>query len=315
MHEAKRLQAPFELVVRGRRDGQASGAELRRRRHRDAGRRGALHVARRRGDLRRLRHLQVDDPEKPARAIVKATTHWRDAAGARRGGGVARRRHEGHRGGEPARRSAAPDARMVSFPRTGAGRGVAILALQGDFEAHRKTLAAIGPRRLRGPPAGRARVRRRTDPSGGESTTLWKFFEAEPWEDALGDFAGSGRPILGTCAGAIVLAREVTHPSAEGARPPRHFRRAQRIWPAGGLFRGLRRGAVARRNAAGRLHPRAAHPARRARASKSLRPARGSPSSSGRTTWRPRPSIPELTEDRGCTRSSSSRRRRGGASA
>ena len=51
---------------------------------------------------------------------------------------------------------------------------------------------------------------------GGESTTLWKFFEAEPWEAALADFAGSGRPILGTCAGAIVLAREVTHPSQKG---------------------------------------------------------------------------------------------------
>jgi len=51
---------------------------------------------------------------------------------------------------------------------------------------------------------------------GGESTTLWKFFEAEPWEAALADFARSGRPILGTCAGAILLAREVTHPSQKG---------------------------------------------------------------------------------------------------
>jgi 5'-phosphate synthase pdxT subunit len=48
---------------------------------------------------------------------------------------------------------------------------------------------------------------------GGESTTLWKFFEHAPWEDALKRFAASGRPVLGTCAGAIVLAREVTHPA------------------------------------------------------------------------------------------------------
>jgi 5'-phosphate synthase pdxT subunit len=47
---------------------------------------------------------------------------------------------------------------------------------------------------------------------GGESTTLWKFFEGAPWEEAIRDFAASGRPILGTCAGAIVLAREVTNP-------------------------------------------------------------------------------------------------------
>ena len=48
---------------------------------------------------------------------------------------------------------------------------------------------------------------------GGESTTLWKFFENEPWEEAIARFAASGRPILATCAGAIVLAREVTHPA------------------------------------------------------------------------------------------------------
>jgi len=51
---------------------------------------------------------------------------------------------------------------------------------------------------------------------GGESTTLWKFFEGEPWEDALTRFAASGRPVLATCAGAILLAREVTHPPQKG---------------------------------------------------------------------------------------------------
>jgi pyridoxal 5'-phosphate synthase pdxT subunit len=51
---------------------------------------------------------------------------------------------------------------------------------------------------------------------GGESTTIWKFFESAPWEPALQSFAHSGRPILGTCAGAILLAREVTHPAQKG---------------------------------------------------------------------------------------------------
>ena len=51
---------------------------------------------------------------------------------------------------------------------------------------------------------------------GGESTTLWKFFEAEPWEEALMRFARSGRPILGTCAGAILLAKEVANPVQKG---------------------------------------------------------------------------------------------------
>ena len=38
----------------------------------------------------------------------------------------------------------------------------------------------------------------------------------EPWEEAFRAFAASGRPILGTCAGAIVLAREVENPPQKG---------------------------------------------------------------------------------------------------
>ncbi len=93
---------------------------------------------------------------------------------------------------------------------------IAVLALQGDFEAHRRKLARMGldsfearrPQELSGA-AGLVLP-------GGESTTLWKFFETEPWEEALSRFAASLRPILGTCAGAILLAREVTHPAQKG---------------------------------------------------------------------------------------------------
>jgi pyridoxal 5'-phosphate synthase pdxT subunit len=92
-------------------------------------------------------------------------------------------------------------------------RGVAVLALQGDFEAHRKALDEIA--------VSSFEAKRPADLSGaeglilpgGESTTLWKFFEMEPWEEAFRAFAESGRPILGTCAGAIVLAREVENPA------------------------------------------------------------------------------------------------------
>ncbi len=95
-------------------------------------------------------------------------------------------------------------------------RGVAVLALQGDFEAHRKALDEIG--------VSSFEAKRPADLSGaeglilpgGESTTLWKFFEMEPWEEAFRAFAASGRPILGTCAGAIVLAREVENPAQKG---------------------------------------------------------------------------------------------------
>jgi 5'-phosphate synthase pdxT subunit len=95
-------------------------------------------------------------------------------------------------------------------------RGVAVLALQGDFEAHRKALAEAGVESFE--------ARRPSDLDdadglvipGGESTTLWKFFEAEPWEEAFTRFAATGRPVLGTCAGAIVLARDVTNPAQRG---------------------------------------------------------------------------------------------------
>jgi 5'-phosphate synthase pdxT subunit len=94
--------------------------------------------------------------------------------------------------------------------------GVAVLALQGDFEAHRRALSEIG--------VGSFEARRPSDLAeasglilpGGESTTLWKFFEAEPWEEAFRAFAARGRPVLGTCAGAIVLAREVSNPRQKG---------------------------------------------------------------------------------------------------
>ncbi len=93
---------------------------------------------------------------------------------------------------------------------------IAVLALQGDFEAHRKKLASMGI------PSFEARRPGQLDGAsglilpGGESTTHWKFFEAEPWQEALGRFAASGRPILGTCAGAIVLAKDVTNPTQKG---------------------------------------------------------------------------------------------------
>jgi len=94
--------------------------------------------------------------------------------------------------------------------------GVAVLALQGDFEAHRRRLGQMGIESFEARrPAEIAEAAGLVIP-GGESTTLWKFFEAAPWEEAIARFAESGRPILGTCAGAIVLAREVTNPAGRG---------------------------------------------------------------------------------------------------
>jgi 5'-phosphate synthase pdxT subunit len=47
---------------------------------------------------------------------------------------------------------------------------------------------------------------------GGESTTLLRLMADEPWFDALRAFHRDGGALFGTCAGAILLAREVTAP-------------------------------------------------------------------------------------------------------
>jgi 5'-phosphate synthase pdxT subunit len=90
---------------------------------------------------------------------------------------------------------------------------IAILALQGDFEAHRATLERIGIDSFEARKPDEIAVAEGLVIPGGESTTLWKFFELAPWEQAIQRFAASGRPVLGTCAGAIVLAREVSNPA------------------------------------------------------------------------------------------------------
>jgi 5'-phosphate synthase pdxT subunit len=95
-------------------------------------------------------------------------------------------------------------------------RGIAVLALQGDFAAHGRRLGDMGLDSFEArKPEELERATGLVVP-GGESTTLWKFFESAPWEDAIRSFAATGRPVLGTCAGAIVLAREVTHPAQKG---------------------------------------------------------------------------------------------------
>jgi 5'-phosphate synthase pdxT subunit len=90
-----------------------------------------------------------------------------------------------------------------------------VLALQGDFAAHQAALRRAGVAE----PDLRA-VRRVADLAGlhglvlpgGESTTLLKLMADEDWFGALRSFHARGGALLGTCAGAILLAREVNGP-------------------------------------------------------------------------------------------------------
>lgn len=87
-----------------------------------------------------------------------------------------------------------------------------VLALQGAFEVHARRLAELG--------ASTRLVRKPEDLDGldglvipgGESTTFLKHLERAGFYDVLDAFCHS-KPIFGTCAGCILLAREVLHPT------------------------------------------------------------------------------------------------------
>lgn len=87
---------------------------------------------------------------------------------------------------------------------------VGVLALQGDFQAHERALTRAGAEAVEVRSAADLdRVEGLVIP-GGESTTIIKLLEEEKLLDPLREF-GRERPIFGTCAGAIVLAREITN--------------------------------------------------------------------------------------------------------
>lgn len=93
---------------------------------------------------------------------------------------------------------------------------IGVLAIQGDYAAHAEALTEAGaePVEVRNPDELES-----LDGlilPGGESTTMLKFLERSAPDrpsffEALRDYVKT-RPVFGTCAGAILLAREVRHP-------------------------------------------------------------------------------------------------------
>jgi 5'-phosphate synthase pdxT subunit len=92
---------------------------------------------------------------------------------------------------------------------------IGVLSLQGNFREHLDTLAAIGVEGVRvREPADLHGVSGLILP-GGESTTMRQLIERWGLRQPILDFADSGAPIFGTCAGMIVLSREIA-----GGEPP-----------------------------------------------------------------------------------------------
>ena len=89
---------------------------------------------------------------------------------------------------------------------------IGVLALQGDFALHVKALERCGVETVEvRKPEQLAEVDGLIIP-GGESTTLLKLIEEWNFVPALEKFHAGGKPIFGTCAGLILLAREVENP-------------------------------------------------------------------------------------------------------
>lgn len=92
---------------------------------------------------------------------------------------------------------------------------IGILAVQGDYEAHAAMLEKLG--------AAWVLVRVPEDLEGcaglilpgGESTTQLQFLREEGLYERIRKFAGEGGAVFGTCAGAILLAKEVKNPRQE----------------------------------------------------------------------------------------------------
>jgi 5'-phosphate synthase pdxT subunit len=106
---------------------------------------------------------------------------------------------------------------------------IGVLALQGDFALHVKALARCGRGASRAASSGEAsgemtveavEVRKPEELEGldglvmpgGESTTLLKLMDEWRFVPALEKFHEAGKPIFGTCAGLILLARDVHAP-------------------------------------------------------------------------------------------------------
>ena len=87
-------------------------------------------------------------------------------------------------------------------------RIVGVLALQGGFEAHEKILRSLGaePREVR-VPKDLEGLDALIIP-GGESTVMTLGIEREGMAEPLRALASKGTPVLGTCAGMIMLDRD-----------------------------------------------------------------------------------------------------------
>jgi len=86
---------------------------------------------------------------------------------------------------------------------------VGVLALQGAFRAHTRKLGALGVEHLEVRTVEQLGKVDALVMPGGESTTMSMLLESSGLHDPVADRLSAGMPVLGTCAGLILLASEI----------------------------------------------------------------------------------------------------------
>jgi len=87
---------------------------------------------------------------------------------------------------------------------------IGVLALQGAFAAHTVALTRLGVESREVRLSGDLGECDALVMPGGESTTMSKLLETSALFDPIAERIADGMPVFGTCAGMILLAREVT---------------------------------------------------------------------------------------------------------
>lgn len=91
---------------------------------------------------------------------------------------------------------------------------IGVLAIQGDYEAHKSVLERLGAEVVLVRKAEQLDSIDAIVIPGGESSTFLNFLSEHGFMEKLRDFVRA-KPTFGTCAGAILLAKEVENPPQE----------------------------------------------------------------------------------------------------
>lgn len=91
---------------------------------------------------------------------------------------------------------------------------IGVLAIQGDYAAHADALREAGAEPVEVRLPGQLMALDGLILPGGESTTILRFLEKDNFFETLRLFCLS-KPVFGTCAGSILLAREVRNPAQQ----------------------------------------------------------------------------------------------------